>query len=78
MKEVRVQLDAEKIMPMQNTDFMPNFMRAEILKGKQNPGLAVLAVLNLVTGVYKLYPVYIPIFCNNPYQAEVHATWVVL
>ena len=28
-----------------------------------------LAVLNQVTGVYKLYPVYIRIFCNNSYQS---------
>ena len=33
-----------------------------------------LAVLNLPLGVYKLYPVHIPIFCSNSYQVA----WVVL
>ena len=37
-----------------------------------------LAILNVVTGVYKLYPVHIPFFCNNSYQAEVYVVWVVL
>ena len=39
---------------------------------------SALVVLNLVTGIYKLYPVHIPIFCNNSYQAEVYVAWVVL
>ena len=37
-----------------------------------------LTVLNLATGVFKLYPIHIPLFCNNCYQAEVYLAWVVL
>ena len=34
--------------------------------------------MNVLTGVYKLFPVHVPIFCNNSYQAEVCVAWVVL
>ena len=37
-----------------------------------------LAALNLVIGVCKLYPVHIPMFCNNSHQIEVYVACVVL
>ena len=39
---------------------------------------SALTVLNLLTTVYHLNPVHVPIFCNNSYQAEVYVAWVVL
>ena len=45
--------------------------------GHHHSGGAV-AVLNLDTGAYTVYPIRIPIFCNNSYQAELYVAWAVL
>ena len=35
-------------------------------------------MFNVVTGVYKLYAMHIPIYYNSSYQTEVYVAWVVL
>ena len=59
---------AEPVAYVQNASWYPGHCRFG----------GALTLLNPVTGVFKLYPIHIPIFCNNFYQADVYLAWVVL